>query len=423
MNGLECPQEVKMKKILVLGVGAQGSTTVQRLDEEPSVEQIICADYDEKAVSDIVKITKKTKGLKVDGNSVPDIVKAAQGVDLLVNALPVEFGKNALDAAIEAKTNYQDFALNTAMTEDSSEWVEGAKIMFQEYRKRFAEIGKTALIGTGSAPGLMCVLSRRLMQELDACETINMFVYEGAEAKRFQPFWWSAKVALSDMSYEAFAFENGEFIRTEPFTRPLKRKFPELGGMEVELIEHAHEEPIQMGLNAKEFFKGAKNIYFKYGGVGVNFCRPLSRAGLLSMEEKIINGKSVVPFDVILAHLPQAPKTREEIQEIIDEGMALDIGAFVAEAFGQKDGKNILVEGHVTAPGFVDSFNRSGLTGEMYLTGQCGFLFTKMFIEGKFNQRGLISSDMLTDEQVNYYLDCAAKLDITLAVTHSNWDK
>ena len=36
------------KKILVLGTGAQGSTVAQRMDEEPNVSEIICADYDEK---------------------------------------------------------------------------------------------------------------------------------------------------------------------------------------------------------------------------------------------------------------------------------------------------------------------------------------------------------------------------------------
>ena len=38
-----------MKKILVLGTGAQGSTVAQRMDEEPNVEKIICADADHKA--------------------------------------------------------------------------------------------------------------------------------------------------------------------------------------------------------------------------------------------------------------------------------------------------------------------------------------------------------------------------------------
>jgi saccharopine dehydrogenase-like NADP-dependent oxidoreductase len=238
----------------------------------------------------------------------------------------------------------------------------------------------------------------------------------GAEAKRFLPFWWSPVVALSDMSYRGYAYENGAFVRTVPFSNPVKRKFPELDNMEVEFIEHAHDEPVHLGLNAEQFFKGAKNIYFKYGGVGTNFAKPLFRAGLLSKKEEIIKGRPVVPFDVVLAHIPPAPKTRAEIKEIIDEGLAADTGAFVVEAYGQKGGKKVLAEAHVSSPGLADSFKKSGLTSEMYLTGQTGFLFTKMFIDDKYTQKGLISSDMLTDEQVDYYLAQAAKLDITYSL-------
>ena len=35
------------------------------------------------------------------------------------------------------------------------------------------------------------------------------------------------------------------------------------------------------------------------------------------------------------------------------------------------------------------------MSGEMYLTGQGAFLFTKLFVNDKITQTGLISSDML----------------------------
>ncbi|MEG2200063.1 MAG: hypothetical protein RRY25_07260, partial [Anaerovorax sp.] len=70
-----------MKKILILGVGAQGSAAAQRLDEDPGVGEIICADYDIKAVDRLVKLLKKAKGVQVDAHNKDSIVAAAQGVD------------------------------------------------------------------------------------------------------------------------------------------------------------------------------------------------------------------------------------------------------------------------------------------------------------------------------------------------------
>ena len=408
-----------MKKVLVLGVGAQGTTVALKLDQEPNVEEIICADYNKDAVDDLVKNLKKGRGIRVDGSKKENIVAAAQGVDLIVNAMPLDFGKNVLEAAIEVKANYQDFAAaeNIADTGNPyNNWVEGIKIMYSDYSKRFKEIDKTAIIGTGSAPGLMCVVSRRAVRELDTCDTINMLVYEGVEAKRFLPYWWSPLVALSDMVEDAFAFENGEVIRTTPFSRPVTRRFPEMDNVEVTMVEHAHDEPVYMGLNNEKFFKGAQNIYFKYGGVGIDFARPIYRAGLLNRKKENINGTEIAPFDVILAHVPPAPRSKEEVKEIINEGLVSDTGAFVVEAIGRKDGKDVMVDTHVFAPGLVDSFERAGISSEMYLTGQGGFLFTKMFVNDKYTQHGLISSDMLTDDQVDYYLDCANDLDITFEV-------
>ena len=399
-----------MKKILVLGTGAQGSTVAQRMDEEPNVSQIICADADHKAVDELVKILKKASGAYVDADDIDSIIKAAEGVDLIVNALPIRFAPKVLEAAIAVKANYQDFAATDVL---DSWWPKCVEMMYEEYGRRFKEIGKTAIIGTGSAPGMMCVAAKRSMTYLDTCDDILMMVYEGVEAKRFLPFWWSPFTALSDMTDPTFALKDGELVETEPHSLPVTRHFKGCQGP-VTLVEHAHDETVYMGLNKDTHFKGAKNINFKYGGVGIDFSTPLYRAGLLSREEENYKGHTFIPFDVIVSHLPPAPKYHDEIKEILDEGLVKDEGAFVVEAVGMKDGKRVLVETYLYAPGCVESFERAGITGEMYLTGQCGSLFTKMFVNDEYTQKGLISSDMLTDEECGKYLDYAAQLDITL---------
>jgi saccharopine dehydrogenase-like NADP-dependent oxidoreductase len=169
-----------------------------------------------------------------------------------------------------------------------------------------------------------------------------------------------------------------------------------------------------MGLNKDTHFKGAKNINFKYGGVGIEYSTPLYRAGLLKRTEETYKGHTFIPFDVIVSHLPPAPKYYDEIKEILDEGLVRDEGAFVVECTGQKDGKDVLVTTSLSAPGCAESFERAGITGEQYLTGQCGSLFTKMFVNDDYSTTGLISSDMLTYEECDKYIEYASKLDITL---------
>lgn len=400
------------KKVLILGTGAQGSTVAQRMDEEPGVDEIICADYDDRAVDSLVSILKKGRGVSIDAARKENIVDISRDADLIVNALPLAFGKNVLEAAIEADTDYQDFAACEGIHDD---WAEGIRIMRREYGPLFEKNGKLAVIGTGSAPGLILAAARLSVKDLDSCDTIYNIVYEGVEAKRFLPFWWSPVTALDDMSGLAYAYEDGQLIRTDPFTRPIYRKYDYLDE-EIMFVEHEHDEPVQMSLNADKYFKGVRNVYFKYAGAGVDFCAPLYRAGLLSKEPVSVNGTKVVPFDVVLSHIPSAPKYEHEIREIIDEGLVCDSGCMVVEAYGEKNGRKVRNEVHVFAPGLVESFEKAGISAEMYLTGQGGALFTKMFVNDKYGQTGLITSDMLSYDEIDYYFREAAKLGITLEI-------
>ena len=287
---------------------------------------------------------------------------------------------------------------------------------FEEYGPKFEKAGLLALVGTGSAPGLICAATRNAMRYLDSCETIRNMVWEGVIAKRFQPFWWSPEVAIEDMSELSYAYIDGKLIRREPYTHEIKRHYDSMS-REITFAEHSHDEPVYYSLHPEKYFKGVKNVVFKYAGAGMDFAKPLYQAGLLSRQPEDCDGQQVVPYDLVLHHLPPAPKSKTEIQQFLDEGLALDDGCMLIEAAGKKDGKDIQVRTEVNAPGFAESYAKSGITAEMYLTGQSGFLFSKLILEGHMEQTGLITSDMLTMKQVDIYFDYAKDLEITLT-TH-----
>jgi len=89
----------------------------------------------------------------------------------------------------------------------------------------------------------------------------------------------------------------------------------------------------------------------------------------------------------------------------------------VIQAIGMKDGKKVMVESYVSSLGCVEAFEKSGLTGETYFTGQGGSLFTKMFVNDKITEPGMFTPEMLNAEQRKYYFDEAAKLEITVETT------
>jgi saccharopine dehydrogenase-like NADP-dependent oxidoreductase len=263
------------KKILVLGTGAQGTTVAERMQQEDAVEKIILADYDKKAVDELAGLLSKAEGHQVDASKLDEVIKLAEGVDLVVNALPLAFGKNAIEAALAVKANYQDFAAPEELVpevEGEDTWLNGIKYMLNEYSEKFKAIDRFAITGTGSAPGLICAATKRAMRFLDSCYSIYNIVYEGVETYKFQPTWWSPITALSDMEEDAYKFYDGKIMRTEPFSEPITRQYDYMP-KEVEFVEHAHDEPVYYGLHADSDFKGLKEAYFKYGGVSIEFSR------------------------------------------------------------------------------------------------------------------------------------------------------
>lgn len=404
------------KTVMVLGLGAQGFAAARCFDREPSVEKIICADADPQALKQVYRLEKGV-AVHVDARDKDSIISAARGVYLLVNAMPLSFTPNVMDAALEIGAHYQDYAASTAFAE---EWVDSIHRQFDEYGPKFEKAGLLALVGTGSAPGLICATTRDAMRYLDSCETIRNIVWEGVIAKRFQPFWWSPETALEDMSELSYAYIDGQLIRREPYSHPIVRTcgFNENNEpRNITFCEHSHDEPVYYSLHPDEFFKGVKHVVFKYAGAGMDFAKPLYHAGLLSRKPEEYQGQEIVPFDFVLHHLPPAPKTETEIRQILEEGLISDDGYMKVEAVGKKDGKTVEIHTKVHAPGLAESFAKAGITAEMYLTGQGGFLFSKLILEGYMNQTGLITSDMLTLEQVNTYFDYAKELGITLS-TH-----
>ena len=401
-----------MKKIIVVGVGAQGSTIAKRMDEHPHVSEIICADYDLTAAEALKNSLGKARALQLDASDVGKVIDAAQGCDLIVNGLPLEFNLIVMEAALAVNASYFDMAGPM----ESIGFVESYQLMFSEWHQKFKEKGLTALIGCGSSPGLANVIAREAVDKLDSCDSIRICVYEGVWTERFTPFWWSPDVALGDMAYKTFRFENGRHVTDKPFSRPLMMK---LQGMdrEVRLVDHEHDEPITMGLLAEKVLKGVKNVEFKYGGSSVELSELLYNMRLLSTEPVTVKGTSIVPMDVVLELCPPAPKYPEEIKAIIDAGVVRDEGAFLVRVEGRKDGAPVTIDSYVNAPGLVESFEKAGLSHEAFLTGQCAAVFVKMLVDDVFNESGLFVPEQLHADSRRYCFDELAKLGITVDET------
>ncbi|WP_372679752.1 saccharopine dehydrogenase family protein [Desulfosarcina sp.] len=401
-----------MKRIIVIGVGAQGSTIAKRLNEHPGVSEIICADYDRKAAEALSNSLNKATALQLDASDVDNVIRAAKGCDLIVNGLPLDFNLLVMDAALAVNASYFDMA---GPMEDIG-FVESYKLLFSEWHEKFKAKGLSALVGGGSSPGLANVMAREAVEKMDRCETISIFVFENVLTKRFTPFWWSPEVAFWDMAYKTFRFENGKHITDKPFSRPIRMK---LRGIDrkVRMVDHEHDEPITMGLLADSVLKGVKNVEFKYGGFGVKLSELFYRMGLLSDEPVDVNGTKIVPMDLILKLCPPAPKYPDELKAIINDGVVAEEAAFLVRVEGYKDENPIQIDSYAMGPGLVEAFETSGLSHEAYLTGQCASVFVKMMVDDAFTEKGVFVPEQLEANAREYCFRNLADLGVTIDET------
>ncbi len=398
-----------MKKVIVVGVGAQGSTIAKRLDEEANVSEVICADYDEKAAKDVAGQLKKAKAVQLNAKNVNEIVAAAKGCDLIVNGLAPDFNMNVMDAALEVGACYQDLASGPVSDLDFVDAVKRCLDRTSEFEAK----GLTALINTGSAPGMANVLTRHGVEKLDSCDRIDIFVYDEIWSKKFIPFWWSPQTAFGDMAAKPIVYKDGEFKRVKPFNNPQMTEFKGMSEPK-RMIDHEHEEPVTMGLLSDKVLKGVKEVNFRYGGPGLELAESLYKMGLLSEEKLDVKGQQIVPMDIISRLTPPAPKYADEIKAVLDEGMVSEDGVFLVRVTGKKGERTSQVDLYCYAPGLTDAFEKSGITHESYFTGQAAFLFTKMFVNDVITTKGCFPPECLEEKERNYYLCEAAKLDIVV---------
>jgi saccharopine dehydrogenase-like NADP-dependent oxidoreductase len=397
-----------MRKIMIMGTGAQGSTIAKRAQEEPAVEEIICADYDTRAAEELEKSLSKAKAVLLDASKVENIVAAAKGCELIVNGLPPDFNMRVMDAALEVGANYLDMA---SFGDENDDFINGVRLTLAR-GKAFEKAGLTALIDCGSAPGIANLVTREACDLFDSVETIDINVYEGIWTNRFIPFWWSPDTAFQDMADEPIVYENGQFKTVPPFNRPEWVDFHGLGKRL--MCDHHHEETVTMGLLADEHLKGAQNIYFRYGGPGCDLAKRFWEMGLLSSEPIEVDGAEIVPMRLINKLAPPAPKYEKEIQEAIDSGLEMEEGAMLIRVDGIRDNEKVRIDSYVNTPGLLESFEKARISHEAYFTGQCGWLFTKMLIKGEVTQKGLFPPEVLEAKPRAYFLAEAAKLDITV---------
>jgi len=320
-----------MKKVLIVGAGAQGGPCASILSRQEDVSTIVLGDIDiglATRVKEKIKSDKVT-AVKLDASKIEEIEQAARGADVIINLTLCEFNANIMKAALNTGSHYVDAA---GLFDTESE--------FEKADKEFRKAGLTAFTCCGASPGITNVMARYACDKLDEVDEIRIRLGGRAleKAEEVVSGWeptWSPEIALTDYAAKPTVFENGEYKEYPPFSGSEEYPFPEPVGP-VSVAYHSHEEPTTL---PRFIGKGIRYCDFKYPIDPI--AGSLVKMGFASYEPIDVKGTKVAPIHVLMKLVRQPVGAFLSENEEMARLLATTAYALVVEVKGTSSGEKM----------------------------------------------------------------------------------
>lgn len=300
-----------MKKVLIVGAGAQGTVISWVLSRADDVAEVFLGDIDLKRMEEIVETNKssKLKIDKLDASNIDDMVELMRdkGFDLVVNATLPRFNDQIMEACYAAETNYLDMATDEYFPGGDKNTPVGQL----KYAKKWEEANLKGLILAGCDAGTTNVLAKEGVEELDEVDSIRIKDYAITESEK-PIVLWQPQTYLGDLSSPAVIWDNG-YKEMPVFSGEEEYDFPPPIGGKGKVYYHSHEEPLVI---PKFVGKPVRYVDFKMGEPAYMLWKSIMDLGLMSKEPIEVKGVKVAPRDVFFKLLPPTPSVKE-LKELV----------------------------------------------------------------------------------------------------------
>ena len=393
-----------MSKVMLIGAGGVAGVAAAKMAQNPDVFEELLIASRTVARCDAIKADIEKRGFAKNGKKTVvttaklDAMDKAATVatirafkpDLVMNiALPYQ-DLAIMDACLEAGVSYLDTA-NYEPPEDahfeySWQWA---------YREKFEKAGLTAILGCGFDPGVTQVFSAYAQKHyFDEIHTLDILDCNGGDhgypfATNFNPeinirevaakgsYWVSdpkddrPEVAVENRK----AFDKGWWVETAPMAIKRVYDFDQVGEKDMYLLHH--EELESLGCN----LKGIKRIRFfmTFGQSYLTHLKCLENVGMTRIDPVKFNGVDIVPIQFLRALLPDpaslGPRTKGKT----------NIGCIFE---GVKDGRPVRYYVYNVCD-HQECYAEVGSQAISYTTGVPAMIGAKMFLEGKWTDKGV----------------------------------
>jgi lysine 6-dehydrogenase len=278
--------------MLVLGAGLQGSACAYDLLQNPDVEEVRLADINVQHLPPFLAPYSGPRLLPtpLDVRDREAVLAVMRSSDAVMSAIPYYFNLDMAKCAVEAGVHFCDLGGNT-------ELVIGQKGLDADAKAR----GVTIVPDCGLAPGMVNILAEHGIQQLDAVESVKIFV--GGLPQRPEP----------PLNYQVVYSLEGvlDYYTTKSWIVRDGR------GQQIEALSEIEHVEFGDGVGTLEAFHtagGLSTMAFKYDGKiptmeyktlrypgHAEIMAAIRALGLLDLDAVDVKGSKVVPRDLFIA--------------------------------------------------------------------------------------------------------------------------
>ena len=160
----------------------------------------------------------------VDARDQASLARALAGASVCVSCADYRLNLEVMEGALQAGCHYVDLGGLFHVTRRQL-----------ALHDRFAEAGRTAILGLGSAPGKTNLLAAAAVARLgDDPRSLEIWAAtrDPAAAGHPLPITYSAQTLLDELTLRPVVVREGELVEVEPLSGAAERELPELGRVE-----------------------------------------------------------------------------------------------------------------------------------------------------------------------------------------------
>ena len=401
-----------MKKVIIVGAGAQGNVISGILAKAPEVGKIMLVDLDLERAQEVARYidSDKIEVGKADASNRDELVELFKkdDYDLVVNATLMTFNRQVIEASLEAGSHYIDMASDEFLPEK-----DGKQYLVEqlEYAEEFEKKGLMANILAGGDSGLVNVMARDAVDELDEIDYIGIKDF-GVVSCDEPVAMWSFQTYLEDCHDEAIYWEDGEYKWAKPFTGEEDYYFPQPLNITGKVFYHNHEEP----LTIPQFIgKPVKYVDFKMGDPdSATWEFLLEGLKLLDTTPIDFNGCSVSPKDVFCKQLPKT-LTPEKCIELVKAKKIQSQAVLAVDVKGTKDGKKLHYKMWTDSPNIEKACEMIPGTNDVsWITSVPASILSLMILRGQIKRTGVFPCEVFNETERKIFFEGIKEWDVVI---------